>query len=31
MINSGPKLYPEHEGLSWMSVRIGQFPLIGAN
>ena len=31
MIDSGPKLSSEHDGLSWTSVRIGQLPIIGAN
>ena len=31
MINSGPKLSSEQDGLFWTSVRIGQIPLIRAN
>ena len=31
MNNSGPKLSPEHDRLSWTGVRFGQILLIGAN
>ena len=29
MIDCGPKLSSEHDGLSWTSARIGRLPLIG--
>ena len=31
MNDSGPKLSPEHDRLSWTGVRFGQLSLIGAN
>ena len=31
MIDSGPKLSPEHDRLSWTRFRFGQLSLIGAN
>ena len=31
MNDSGPKLSPEHDRLSWTGVRFGQLLLIGAN
>ena len=31
MIDSGPKLSPEQDGLDWTRVSLGGFALIGAN